>query len=537
MVRRVVMDKDEKFRRPADPYEEEYQRQLEQISRIAGDTGGEVDLSMGSADDVFASEYQRYGTTPQMGGQPYGEVNSNGNINRQYAQSPRQGYENRQPARAGASRQRREDSVGGQYPRSQAQPQYGAESPRSNYPEDDMRERRPSRSGSEGQRKRPARGADSERTGADRSRERREERPAPRRNSGHPTKKKSENRAKPRPTEELRFGSRNGGKVPAHEKSNPVGKFFKTLIIILLVIFIGLNALLYYYITLVNRRGRGDRTFTGGSMDSKSVTNILLIGSDTRSEKENGRTDSMILMSVNKDKKTITMTSFMRDMYVEIRGRRTNGEDIDEWDKLNAAYVYGGAELLMDTIEYNFDVSVDDYVYVDFFSFIEIVDSIGGIEVNVTDEEAAGMEPPMREQNKYLGQAGSTDLLSHGGELNLNGNQALAYARLRYVGNADFQRTERQREVISKIIDKVKSSDPLTVNRFAKTVFSNLTTNMSRADMTLMAYKAVFSLNYEMKSLRLPAEGDYSYGMHGDQSTLDVDIDACRELLRQELYS
>ena len=264
------MDRDEKFRRPADPYEEEYQRQLEEISRIAGDTGGEIDLSMGSADDVFASEYQRYDTPPQMGGQSYGEEY----MNRQYAQA-HTGGGNRQPSRAGASRQRREDN-GGQYPRTQAQPQYGAESPRQNYPDDDMRERRPSRGGSEGQRKRPARGADSERTGADRSRERREERPAPRRNSGQPTKKKSENRAKPRASEELRFGSRNGGRVPAHEKSNPVGKFFRTLIILLLVIFIGLNALLYYYITLVNRRGRGDRTFTGGSMNSKSVTNILL---------------------------------------------------------------------------------------------------------------------------------------------------------------------------------------------------------------------------------------------------------------------
>ena len=111
------MDRDEKFRRPADPYEEEYQRQLEEISRIAGDTGGEIDLSMGSADDVFASEYQQYDTPLQMGVQPYGEEY----MNRQYAQS-RTGSGNRQPSRAGASRQRREDN-GGQYPRTQAQPQ------------------------------------------------------------------------------------------------------------------------------------------------------------------------------------------------------------------------------------------------------------------------------------------------------------------------------------------------------------------------------------------------------------------------------
>lgn len=303
------------------------------------------------------------------------------------------------------------------------------------------------------------------------------------------------------------------------------------------MIFIGLNALLYYYITLVNRRGRGERTFTNGSMNSSSVRNILLIGSDTRSENENGRTDSMILLSINKDKKTITMTSFMRDMYVEIRGKRTNGEDIDVWDKMNSAYVFGGAELLMDTIEYNFDISVDDYVYVDFFSFIDIVDSIGGLELDITDGEAAGMEDPLGEQNHYLKQPEATDRLDHGGKLLLNGNQTLAYARLRYVGNADFQRTERQREVIGKIIKKVRSSDPLTINSFAKAVCSDLSTNMSRAEMMLLAYKAVFSMNYDIETLRLPAEGQYSFGSHGGQSTLDVDIESCRGLLKAEIYN
>ncbi len=488
------MNRNKNNSRPVDPYEEQYQRQLEQFSRMAGESGGEVDLNMGSIDDAFA------------------------------------GYED-----SGSSYQ----SPQGNY-----QPQ-GSYQPQEKYP---TQGDRPKNSGRPVSRQRPTAAPATRRTRPQEQppvRESREVCRAPKKKAAPPKSKpgkKAVKKAKPVRREkqyngeELQFGRHKDGEQ-TYEKSHPIRSFFKTVIILLLVMFIGLNALLYYYISLVEQRGRGERTFTGGSLNSSSVTNILLIGSDTRNADEFGRTDTMILLSVNKSKKTVTMTSFMRDMYVEIKGKNHNGEDVDLWDKLNSAYVYGGAELLMDTIEYNFDISVDDYVYVDFFSFIEIVDSIGGIEVNVTDEEAAGMEPPMREQNKYLGQAGSTDLLSHGGELNLNGNQALAYARLRYVGNADFRRTERQREVISKIIDKVKSSDPLTVNRFAKTVFSNLTTNMSRADMTLMAYKAVFSLNYEMKSLRLPAEGDYSYGMHGDQSTLDVDIDACRELLRQELYS
>ena len=154
----------------------------------------------------------------------------------------------------------------------------------------------------------------------------------------------------------------------------------------------------------------------------------------------------MILLSINSTTKEITMTSFMRDMYVNIKGIDADGNDIDTWSKLNAAYVYGGAELLMDTIEYNFDIAVDDYVYIDFLSFVDIVDAVGGIELDISDEEAEGMKPPMAEQNKLLGNKKGTDYLDKGGKkLHVNGNQALAYARLRYVGNADFERTERQR--------------------------------------------------------------------------------------------
>ena len=529
------MDRNDRPRRPADPYEEEYQRQLEEFSRIAGeDVRGEVDLTMGSADDAFAGYHRdnaanngtQY-TSPAQ--QDRGNYNNTYNS---YSVGNGDGYDNRYDN--GYENDRN--------PRQTPPPQRSGE--RRVRPEGGTREKRPQRGTSASVRRKEPRSLNNGRPAPERPRDNRGDSPAPRQPQPAKSPKRSEKHPVKRPEkremnydrEELHFGGRSGGNVPAHEKRHPVRSFFRTLIILLLVIFIGMNALLYYYITLVNRRGRGDRSYTKGSMDSKSVTNILLIGSDTRSESENGRTDSMILMSVNKDRKTITMTSFMRDMYVEIRGRKTGGEDIDVWDKLNAAYVYGGAELLMDTIEYNFDISVDDYVYVDFFSFIDIVDSIGGLEIDITDDEAAGLEDPLGEQNHYLRQPEDTDCLEHGGHLLLNGNQTLAYARLRYVGNADFQRTERQREVIGKIIDKVKSSDPLTVNSFAKALCSDLSTNMSRAEMMLSAYKAVFSLNYQMKTLRLPAEGHYSYGTHGDQSTLDIDIEACRELLRSELY-
>lgn len=163
------------------------------------------------------------------------------------------------------------------------------------------------------------------------------------------------------------------------------------------------NVLIWRYIGMVNKVQRGQRANTEASMNSPDVRNILLIGSDTRNADERGRTDSMILLSINSTTKEITMTSFMRDMYVNIKGIDADGNDIDTWSKLNAAYVYGGAELLMDTIEYNFDIAVDDYVYIDFLSFVDIVDAVGGIELDISDEEAEGMKPPMAEQNKLLG--------------------------------------------------------------------------------------------------------------------------------------
>ncbi len=353
---------------------------------------------------------------------------------------------------------------------------------------------------------------------------------------------KSKSKKSKSPEKSTKTGSKKKGKkvdkneVVTEKKRHPVRTFFKILILLIVIVFIAINVLLYRYVSMVNVRERGQRSYTGASLDDKAVTNILIIGSDTRDENEYGRTDSMILLSINKNTKEITMTSFMRDMYVEIYGSDLDGKPVDFWDKMNAAYVYGGPELLMDTIEYNFDISVDDYVYIDFFSFVDIVDAVGGIEIEISDEEAAGMRDPMGEQNKILGNPQGTDYLTSGGKINMNGNQALAYARLRYVGNADFERTERQRLVISKIIEKVKTSGLSTFDSFTKSSLSNLSTNMSKSYMMLMAYKALFSMNYEIKQLRLPDDDSYTYGTHNGQSTLDVDFDRCREILREEIY-
>lgn len=326
---------------------------------------------------------------------------------------------------------------------------------------------------------------------------------------------------------------RNG--MEEKKKRHPIRTFFKILIILLIVAFLAFNVLLVYYIGKVNRIDRGERTFTNATIKSDSVRNILVIGSDSRDPKDRGRTDTIILLSINKDTKKIIMTSFMRDMYVNINGKNDKGEQINTWEKINSAYVHGGAELLMDTIERNFNIAVDDYVYFGFDSFIDIVDAVGGIEVTITTEEAKGMQPQTMEINDIMKRKHTQDILHKGGTYNLNGYQALAYARLRYVGNADFQRTERQRAVINKIIDKVKSN-PLSFNSFGNSAAENISTNMSKADMFLLFYKCLFSMNYEIEQLRLPADNDYTYGTHNGQSTLDVNFDSCQRMLRKKIY-
>lgn len=322
---------------------------------------------------------------------------------------------------------------------------------------------------------------------------------------------------------------RNNKKVENNKRKSPVKRFFKWLIIILLLLVIIAELLIHRYVNMINVVDTGERLYTNASMHDDDILNILIIGSDSRSVEEQGRTDSMILLSIKKDTKEIVMTSLMRDMYVEIPN---NG-----WSKLNAANVYGGPELLMDTIELNFDVRVDKYIYIDFYSFVDIVDAVGGIELEISDEEAQGMKAPMAEQNKIMGNPKGTDYLTSGGKLQVNGNQALAYARLRYVGNADFERTERQRTVISKIMEKAVTFNPIKLDKFAKASLSHITTNMTKLELQLLANKAPLILRYDTEQLRIPEEGMYSYGSHDGQSTLDVDFSACRNALKQKIYS
>ena len=282
---------------------------------------------------------------------------------------------------------------------------------------------------------------------------------------------------------------------------------------------------------------------------SDDVMNILLIGEDlrdtTKESREVGNTDVMMVISVNKKDKTITLTSIMRDCYVSFQDKDGNW-----WsNRINAAYWHGGIIGMKNTIEDYLSINIDRYVLVNFKVFIDIVDTLGGIDMHVTDEEAngdpdaprsdkehRGMQNPLDEQNKYLGNKVKTDYIKKGGDLHLNGNQALAYARLRYVGDADFDRTKRQRKVINEMIKESRSMSLVQMDQLATKVLPQVTTDVTRSELAGLLIEMLDFRNYKVQEMRIPAENTFTNEFIDGMAVLSVDFPANVELFREKAY-
>lgn len=316
---------------------------------------------------------------------------------------------------------------------------------------------------------------------------------------------------------------------PQKRKFHPIRTLIKLVLLLLIVAFAAYSFIALHYINMVDIQPEGDRIDTGAqTFDSKGVRNILLIGADGRGN-DTGRSDTVILMSINFKAREIMLTSFMRDSYVDIPGHGYN--------KLNAAYRWGGPELLMDTLELNFRVPVEDYVVVNFESFADIVDAVGGVELSVTQEEAVAMQAPMQEVNDINGKPWGTDFISEGGTYLMNGNQALAYARIRYVGRSDFQRTERQREVIQKIFAKAKKLGVGELGTFLSECAESVTTNMTKGEMYLLSLQMLYFASFDTEELRIPMDDAYTGSMIDGQSVLEIDFDKNIAEIEKRIYS
>ena len=246
----------------------------------------------------------------------------------------------------------------------------------------------------------------------------------------------------------------------------------------------------------------------GQKLHSKNIVNCLLCGVDTE-EGSDGRTDAMILVSLNKKTKKITLVSFLRDSYTYMD---INGQD--RWYKINSAYNWGGAMTLVQTIENNYKIEIDNYITVDFDTFPKLIDALGGVEVDVEEYEA-----------RYIRRTSSHGKFPYGEGVRLNGDQALIYSRIRKSdADGDLSRTRRQRKLVTALINKAKSASVGQLNNMLNLVLPYVQTNYRRAQILALGTQALMQdwISYDMEQLSCPL--------------LDVNEDGSVELTGKDSY-
>lgn len=315
------------------------------------------------------------------------------------------------------------------------------------------------------------------------------------------------------------------------KKGKKKKSFLKRLVILLAVLAVVFLAGMYLLVGVVYQKMRYEEAagLSGKPVKSDGVTSILLIGSDSRDAGAEGRSDAMILLSVSNRTRTVHMTSLLRDMYVEIPGHEGN--------RLNAAYAFGGPQLLLETIQQNFGIEVNRYVVVNFQAFAGLVDAVGGVDLELSQEEVQWVNAYLNEYNMLRNMPMETDYLdtSLSGLIHLNGAQSLAYSRNRYIGT-DFGRTERQRKVLSEVLKRLPAAAVRNPGELVNGLFPNLTTNLTQMECMQLGLQAGKLLTWEIVQDSIPLEGTWSNADIRGMAVLQVDFDRNREYIRKEIY-
>ena len=248
---------------------------------------------------------------------------------------------------------------------------------------------------------------------------------------------------------------------------------------------------------------------TGVEDNLANFRNVAILGIDSREDtySKGNRSDCIIIASINNNTKDVKMVSVYRDTYVQIEGHGL--------DKITHAYSYGGAELALNTLNTNLDLNIEEFVVVNFDAVKDAVNNIGGVTINITDEEASHISG-----------------IDKAGTYNLTGEQALAYARIRHAEGGDYKRTERMRDVIAAIVEKVKTFNISQINKFIDEMLPKIYTNMTAAD--------VFSFLPSITSVNITDSIGWPYNIKG--ITLDrwygvpITLESNVERLHKEIF-
>ncbi|HHL2037247.1 LCP family protein [Clostridium perfringens] len=276
-------------------------------------------------------------------------------------------------------------------------------------------------------------------------------------------------------------------RLKKHENKNG-RKYLEHIILgIVLVILILISGVFYFINSKFNKVQKFEVNKNNLSIDKtqveeeKHIKNIALFGIDAPKGKA-GRSDAIMILTLDEEHKVMKLTSIMRDSYVDIPG---HGDD-----KITHAYAFGGPELAMKTLNENFNVNVEDFMAVNFTSLPEIIDKLGGVKINIIPEEIhhiPGITSP--------------------GEQVLNGEQALAYSRIRYATGGDYKRTERQRVVLEAVFENLKSTPTKEYPSLIDDFLPYIETNMSSMDMIKLATDVAPLVKGNLETARFPLDG------------------------------
>lgn len=254
--------------------------------------------------------------------------------------------------------------------------------------------------------------------------------------------------------------------------------------------------------------------------NTESITNIMLLGVDGRdTEGYSARSDTNMILSVNTSAKTIKLASILRDVWVPLSGRDYNGDGEFDYDKLNAAFYYGGFRMLSNTLADSFKLRIDQYIAVDFEAFEKAVDAMGGIDVELTADEAMLIPVWSDDPDRFADNPDLESLGYEAGVYHLNGQQTLAYCRIRSIyPDSDFARQNNQRKVIDLLMQKAKNMNFATLTSVLMAVLPYVQTNMSQQELLSYASQALQFYDYETYSdFSLPSgNGDFENQWIGD---------------------
>lgn len=262
------------------------------------------------------------------------------------------------------------------------------------------------------------------------------------------------------------------------------------------------------------------------SHDEGQWWNILLLGCDNRSTKSYSRTDSMIILSVNTEAGKVKMTSLMRDTWVTVPGKSSHR-------KLTELCAVGGPELTIRAINESFGMDIEDYALISMVGIAEVIDLVGGIELDVTEAERKALNKGLF---NFSSASGMEKLQESGEQVHLNGNQATAFARIRQI-DSDFVRTERQRTVLVTLAKKIMSGASAgTMMTIMTTLLQYVDTNLSFLDIVELA-DAAFGLDLDaVEQLRLPADGTYDAGTFSGVWCIKPNFSKNKTILHDFIY-